>query len=102
MNLDAEQIVRIPVDPLIADKTRQQQPEVRVPLVSTSSSDDDLFPPLQQPQPTIAPFDFEPPPETYEQQYALDERKIRARPFHPKRKPQKSLFKPQENNRQQK
>ena len=38
LNLDAEQIARIAVDPLIADEIRQQQqqPEVRVPLVSSS------------------------------------------------------------------
>ena len=48
LNLDAEQIARIPVDPLIADETRQQQPEVRVPLVSSSSSDDEMVSPLQQ------------------------------------------------------
>ena len=101
MNLDAEQIVSIPVDPLIADKTREQQPEVRVPLVSTSS-DDGLFPPLQQPQLTKAPFDFESPPETYEQQYAWNERKIRARSFQPKRKSQKISIKSQERNQQQK
>ena len=35
LNLDAEQIARIPVDPLIADEIRQQEPEVRVPLVSS-------------------------------------------------------------------
>ena len=46
LNLDAEQISRTTVDPLIADEIRQQQPEVRVPLAS-SSSDDEMFPPLQ-------------------------------------------------------
>ena len=39
LNLDAEQIARIPVDPLIADDIRQQQPEVHVPLISSSSDD---------------------------------------------------------------
>ena len=39
LNLDAEQIARIPVNPLIADETRHQEPEVRVPLVSSSSDE---------------------------------------------------------------
>ena len=77
LNPDAEQIARIPVDPLIAEDIKQQQPEVRVPLVS-SSSDDEMFSPLQQPQPAIVPLDIESPPETREEQYALNERKIRA------------------------
>ena len=34
-NLDAEQIARIPVDPLIADEIRKQEPENRVPLLSS-------------------------------------------------------------------
>ena len=42
LNLDAEQIARVPVDPLIANKIRQQEPEIRVPLGS-SSSDDEMF-----------------------------------------------------------
>ena len=42
LNLDAEQIARIPVNPLFEDEIRQQQAEVRVPLVS-SSSDDEMF-----------------------------------------------------------
>ena len=92
LKLDAEQIARIPVDPLIADEIRQQQPEVRVPLVS-SSSDDEMFSPSQQLQPAIVPLDVWSPPETREEQYALNERKIRAQPFHPKRKPEKKKFK---------
>ena len=48
LNLDADQIARIPVDPLIADEIRQQEPENRVPLVS-SSSDDEMFLPAHQP-----------------------------------------------------
>ena len=91
--LDAEQIARIPVYPLIADEIRQQEPEVSVPLVS-SSSDDEMFLPAQQPRPSIVPFDIESPPETHEEQYALTDRKIRARPYNPKRKPEKSAFKP--------
>ena len=93
LELVAEQIAKIPVDPLIADEIRQQQPEVRDPLVSSSSSDDELFTPLQQPQPTIVPSENESHTETHEEQFALHERKIRARPFHPKRKPQKSSYK---------
>ena len=92
LNLDAEQIARVPVNPLIADEIRQQEPEVRVPLVS-SSSDDEMFLPSQQPQPSIVPFDIESPPETHEEQFALTDRKIRARPYNPKRKPEKSSFK---------
>ena len=68
LNLDAKQIARIPVNPLIADEIREQKPEVCVPLVS--SSDDKMFPSLQQPQPTIVPFDIESPPETREEQFA--------------------------------
>ena len=60
-------------------------------LVS-SSSDDEMFLPAQQPQPSIVPFDIESPPVTYEQ-FALTDRKIRARPYNPKRKPEKSAFK---------
>ena len=93
LHLDAEQIARIPVDPLIADEIRQQEPEVRVALVSSSSSDDEMFLPVQQPQPSIEPFDSESPPETHEEQFALTDRKLRARPYHPKRKPEKSAFK---------
>ena len=92
LNLDAEQIARIPVDPLIADEIRQEEPEVRVPLVS-SSSDDEMFSPLQQPQPSIVPLDIESPPETREDQFALTDRKLRARTYHPKRQPEKSAFK---------
>ena len=80
LNLDCDQTARIPVDPLIADKIRQQQPEDRVPLVS-SSSDDETFSTLQQPQPAIVPIDIESPPKTREDQNALNERKIRARPY---------------------
>ena len=92
LNLDAEQIARIPVDPLIADEIRRQEPENRVPLVS-SSSDNEMFLPAQQPQPSIVPFDIESPPETHEEQFALTDRKIRARPYNPKRNPEKSAFK---------
>ena len=92
LNLDADQIARIPVDPLIADEIRHREPENRVPLVS-SSSDDEMFSPLQQPQPAIVPLDVESPPETREEQFALTDRKIRARPYNPKRKPEKSAFK---------
>ena len=91
-NLDAEQIARITVEPLIADEIRQQQQEVRAPLVS-SSSDDEMFLPAQQPQPTTVPLDVESPPETPEEQFALTDRKLRARPYHPKRQPEKSAFK---------
>ena len=86
LNLDAEQIARIPVDPLIVDEIRQQQPEARNPLVS-SSSVDEMFRPLQQPQPAIMSFDIESLPERHGEQFALTERKLRARPYHPKRKP---------------
>ena len=92
LNLDAEQIARIPVNPLIADEIRQQETEVRVPLVS-SSSDDEMFLPAQQPQPLVVPFDIESPPETHEEQFALTDRKIRARPYNPKRKPERSALK---------
>ena len=91
LNLDADQIARTPVDPLIADEIRQQEPENRVPLV-LSSSDDEMFLPAHQP-PSIEPFDSESPPETHEEQFALTDRKLRARPYHPKRKPEKSAFK---------
>ena len=63
LNLDAEQIARIPVDPLIADEIRQQEPEVRVLLVS-SSSDDEMFLPSQQTQSSIVPLDIESPTHT--------------------------------------
>ena len=92
LNLNSDQIPRIRVDPLIADEIRQQEPENRVPLVS-SSSDDEMFSPLQQPQPAIVPLDLESPPETREEQFVLTDRKIRARPYNPKRKPEKSAFK---------
>ena len=82
LNLDAEQIARIPVNPLIADEIRHQEPEVRVPLVS-SSSDDEMFLPAQQPRPPIEPLDSDSPPETREEQFALTDRKLRARPYHP-------------------
>ena len=75
LNLDAEQIARTPVDPLIADEIRQQEPEIRVPLVS-SSSDDEMFLPAQQSQTSIVPLDVESSPETREEQYALNERKM--------------------------
>ena len=101
LNLNAKQIAIIPVDPLIVDEIRQQQPEVRVPVV-LSSSDDEIFPPLQQPQPAIVPYDIESPPETLEEQFALNERKLRARLYHPKRKPEKSAFKSSESYQQQK
>ena len=97
LNLDAEQRFRIPVDSLIVDEIRQQQPEVRVPLISSSSSDDEMFSPLQQNQPTIVPPDIEFPPETHEEKYALNERKTRARSYHPKRKPEKGALKSSEN-----
>ena len=100
LNLDAEKIARIPVDPLIADEIRQQEPEVRVPLVS-SSSDDEVFLPTQQPQPSIVPLDIESPPERREEQFALTDRKLRARPYHPKRQPEKSAFKSPEYQQQQ-
>ena len=77
LNLDAEQIARTPIDPLIADKIRQQEPEICVPLVS-SSSDDEICSPSQQPQPAIAPLDVESPPETHEEQFALTEKKMRS------------------------
>ena len=48
LNLLAAETARIPVDPLIAVEIRQQRPEVRVPLVSSSPSADNFFPPLQQ------------------------------------------------------
>ena len=92
LNLDAEQIARIPFNPLIADEIRHQEPEVRVPLVS-SSSDDEMFLPAQQPRPSIEPFDSDSPPETREEQFSLTDRKLRARPYHPKRQPEKSAFK---------
>ena len=53
-------------------------------------------------QPAIVPLDAESPPETREEQYALNERKIRARPYHPKRKPEKSAFKSPESYQQRK
>ena len=92
LNLDAEQIARIPFDPLIADEIRQQHQEVRVPLVS-SSPDDEMFLPAQQPQPAKVPLDVESPPETPEEQFALTDRKLRARPYHPIRQPEKSALK---------
>ena len=101
LNLYAEQIARIPVDPLVADEVRQQEPEMRVPLVS-SSSDDEIFSHLQQPRPALVPLNVESLPETHEEQFALTERKIRARPYNPKRKPDKSAFKLPENYQQRK
>ena len=53
-----------------------------------------MFLPAQQPQPSIVPFDIESPQETHEEQFALTDRKKRARPYNPKRKPEKSAFKP--------
>ena len=97
LNLDAEQIARIPLNPLIADKIRQQEPEVSQELVS-SSSDDEMFLPAQQPQPSKVPFDIESPPKTHEEQYALTDREIRARPYNPKRKPEKRAFKSTDYN----
>ena len=91
LSLDAGQITRIPVGPLIVDEIGHQQPEVRVPLVS-SPSDAEMFPPLQQPQPAIVPIDFESSPETREEQFALTERKLGARPYQAKRKPEKSAI----------
>ena len=44
--------------PLIADEIRQQEPEIRVQIVS-SSSDDEMFSPSQQPKPAIVPLDVE-------------------------------------------
>ena len=52
-----------------------------------------MFLPAQQPRPSIVPLDVESPPETREEQFALNDRKLRARPYHPKRKPEKSAFK---------
>ena len=52
-----------------------------------------MFSPLQQPQPAIVPSDVESPPETREEQFALTDRKIRARPYNHKRKPERSAFK---------
>ena len=101
LNLYAEQIARIPVDPFIADEIRQQEPEIRVPLVS-SSSDDEMFLPAQQSQPSIVPFDIESLPETPEEQFALSDRKIRARPFNPKQKPEESAFKSPESYQRRK
>ena len=99
LNLDAEHIARKPVGPLIADEIRLKQPEVHFQLVS-SSSDDKMFPTLHQPQPAIVLLDFESPQETREEQHALTERKSRARPYHPKRKPEISAFKSPENYQQ--
>ena len=52
-----------------------------------------MFLPAQQPQPSIVPLDVESPPETREEQFALTDRKLRTRPYHPKRQPEKSAFK---------
>ena len=93
LNLELKQLASIPVDPLIADENRQQQPEVLVALVLSSSSD-------EKPQPAVVRFDIESPSELYEQQYAMNERERRARPFHPKLKPQKSSFKSPGSNPQ--
>ena len=92
LNLDDEQIAGIPVDPLTADEIRQPEPENRVPLES-SSSDDEMFLPSQQSQPSIVPLDVESPTETPEEQFALNDWKLRDRPYHPKRQPEKSAFK---------
>ena len=61
-----------------------------------------MFLPSQQPQPATVPLDVESPPETHEEQFALTERKIRARLYNPKRKPEKSAFKSPENYQQRK
>ena len=52
-----------------------------------------MFSPPQQSQPAIVPLDVESPPETHEEQFALTTTKLRARPYNPKRKPEKSAFK---------
>ena len=65
----------------------------RVTLAIRFAAIPKFFPPLQQPQPTIVKIDIDSTPETHEEQFDLYERKIRARPFHPKRKPEKSSFK---------
>ena len=52
-----------------------------------------MFSPSQQSQPSIVPLDVETTPETREEQFALTDRKLRARPYHPKRQPEKSAFK---------
>ena len=61
-----------------------------------------MFSPLQQPQPAIVPLDVESPPETREEKFSLTERKIRARPYNPKRKPEKCAFKSPESYQQRK
>ena len=52
-----------------------------------------MFSPSKQSQPSIVPLDVGSPPETREEQFALTDRKLRARPYHPKRQPEKSAFK---------
>ena len=61
-----------------------------------------MFLPAQQSQPSIVPFDIESLPETHEEQFALTDRKIRARPFNPKRKPEESAFKSPESYQRRK
>ena len=53
-----------------------------------------MFASARHSQPSIVPFDIESPPETHEEQFALTDRKIRARPYNPKLKTEKSAFKP--------
>ena len=101
LNLEAEQIARIPVDPLIADEIREQEPEMRVALVS-SSSDDEMFSPLQQPQTAIEPLNVESAPEKHEKQFSLTERSLSPQPYNPKRKPEKSAFKSPESYQRRK
>ena len=65
-------IARIPVEPLIADNICQQQPEICVSLVSSSSSVG------KQSQPVaVAPHDIESALQTREQQYQMSENKLR-------------------------
>ena len=68
----------------------------KIVFLVSSSSDDEMLLPAHQP-PSIEPFDSESPPETRqsppEEQFALTDRKIRARPYNPKRKPEKSALK---------
>ena len=61
-----------------------------------------MFSPSQQSQPSIVPLDVESPPETHEEQFAVTERKLRARPYNPKRKPEKSAFKSPESYQRRK
>ena len=61
-----------------------------------------MFPPLEQTFSAIVPLDIESPPEAGGEQFALTERKIRAQPHHPRRKPEKGAFKSAEKYHQQK